>query len=296
MIPRLILRMVFFMGVALALQACSNYQPAAANDALTRGNFSVDRVVQNIQFSPQGWPEKLEGDLYLPQRPGLRPVVVTIHGGSWSSRSRSDMEDISGKLVRRGYAVFNISYRFAPEHIYPAQLHDVQQSLIWLQDHATRYRLDRDRINTWGYSSGAHLAALSVQSELDGRNEISVRAVVAGGIPADLRVYHDSPIVSRFMGGRLERMADRYAEASPVYHVSADDPPDFIYHGRLDMLVEPEQAKNYYAELKAGGVAAELYMHNWLGHMTLFLLGDDAENRAIDFLDRQNRQLEASTG
>lgn len=284
------------MVLAVVLSACSNYQPPVTEDALSRGDYSVDRVVQNIRFSPQGWPERLEGDLYLPQRPGLRPVVVAIHGGSWSSRSRSDMEDISRKLVRRGYAVFNISYRFAPEYIYPAQLHDVQQALVWLQEHAMRYRLDQDRINTWGYSSGAHLAALSVQSELDSMNRISVRAVIAGGIPADLRVYADSPIVSRFMGGKRDQMADRYAEASPFYHVSADDPPVFIYHGRLDMLVEPEQAKNYYAELRASGVEAELYMHNWLGHLTLFLLGNDAENRAIDFLDRQNRQPEVSAG
>jgi dipeptidyl aminopeptidase/acylaminoacyl peptidase len=115
-----------------------------------------------------------------------------------------------------------------------------------------------------------------------------LRAVVAGGIPADLRKYSNSPIVMRFMGGARDEMPDRYAEASPLYHVSADDPPVFLYHGKLDTLVSKEQSIDYYDALVAAGVKSELYLHGMHGHMSMFLFGGDVEDRAIDFLDRNN--------
>ena len=46
----------------------------------------------------------------------------------------------------------------------------------------------------------------------------------------------------RFMGGYRDDMPERYAEASPAWHVSAGDPPVFLYHGTLDRLVTPDQA------------------------------------------------------
>ena len=112
--------------------------------------------------------------------------------------------------------------------------------------------------------------------------------MVAGGIPADLRVYDDSPIVKRFMGGTPADMPERYAQASPLYHVSADDPAVFLYHGKLDSLVSTDQSTHYYDALIDAGVDAELFLHNWYGHMTMFLFGGAAEARAIDFLDRKN--------
>jgi len=255
-------------------------------------SYGVDRVIENIVYTRPGWEQALAGDLYLPARRGLLPVVLMVHGGGWANRSRDDMADLSGKLVRQGYAVFNVAYRFAPRFTYPAQLRDMQQALDWLTANAARYRLDTQRINAWGYSSGAHLAALVAGYNFTppaGAAAPRVNAVVAGGIPSDLRKYDDSPIVERFMGGKRDQMPVRYAEASPAWHVSADDPPVFLYHGRLDTLVTTDQATDYYAALRAAGVDAELYLQGWRGHMSLFLFGGTAEDKAIDFLNRHNQ-------
>jgi acetyl esterase/lipase len=120
--------------------------------------------------------------------------------------------------------------------------------------------------------------------------------VVAGGIPSDLRKYSGSPIVMRFMGGDRHEMPERYAQASPAYHISADDPPTFLYHGKLDFLVSVDQATDYFEALQAAGIESELYLHGWREHMTMFLFGGGAEKRAIDFLNRNNakQQLLAS--
>ena len=256
--------------------------------------YSVDQKIENIVYTSPDWPEPLQADLYLPKKRGLRPVVLMIHGGGWANRSRDDMDGISRKLMQQGYAVLNVNYRFAPRYTYPAQLQDLQQALAWLTENAGRYRLDLERVNTWGYSSGAHLAALiggiDHDKHLSGETASipRIRSVVAGGIPSDLRKYTGSPIVMRFMGGDRHEMPERYAEASPAYHVSSDDPPVFLYHGKLDFLVTEDQASDYYEALRSVGVEAELYLHRWRGHMSMFLFGGDAEMKAIDFLNRNN--------
>jgi len=291
--------------IVLAVAASSgcyshlNSQPGESRDKVS---YTLDSKIENLVYTNSSWPTTLHADLYLPQRRGLRPVVLMIHGGGWANRSRDDMAGISQKLVRHGYAVLNVNYRFAPRYTYPAQVQDLQQALAWIAGNANRYRLDVNRVNTWGYSSGAHLAALIAgfsqqhHQGTDAKPLPRIKSVVAGGIPSDLRKYTGSPIVMRFMGGDRDEMPERYAEASPVYHVSSDDPPVFLYHGKLDFLVTEDQASDYYEALRAAGVDAELYLHRWRGHMSMFLFGGDAETKAIDFLNRNNstRQLVAA--
>lgn len=294
MLNRSFLMTTFILLAGTALSGCHTHLNGNPGEPAKQASYPVDQMVENIIYTSPDWPEPLEADLYLPQKSGLRPVVLMIHGGGWANRSRGDMDGISRKLMQQGYAVLNVNYRFAPRYTYPAQVHDLQQALQWISENANRYRLDLDRVNTWGYSSGAHLAALI--GSIDHNASLSsetvsippIRSVVAGGIPSDLRKYTDSPIVMRFMGGDRDEMPERYAEASPAFHVSSDDPPVFLYHGKLDFLVEEDQAVDYYEALRAAGIEAELYLHRWRGHMSMFLFGGDAETKAIDFLNRNN--------
>lgn len=281
---------------ALFASACQ-VQYAGQSSALPTADpalrYVLDREVRDIVYSGAGWPQDLHADLYLPRRTGPLPVVLTVHGGGWANRDREDMNDISRKLVEHGYAVLNLDYRFAPRYTFPAQLEDLQQALRWVVGNADLYHFDLERLNAWGYSSGAHLAALLGSYSDSGsapaaRDLPRLRAVVAGGIPADLRKYDDSPIVRRFLGGTPEQVPQLYADASPAYHVSADDPAIFLYHGRLDLLVSLDQPRDYYAALRSAGVDAEFYLHRWRGHATMFLFGGDAEDRAIEFLARTN--------
>lgn len=289
------MKISLMLTLVLLVSGCHVHMNGPETPAATQNQFELDRVQRDIVYTETDWPQALQADLYLPRRHGPLPVVLMIHGGGWANRSREDMTDISEELAQQGYAVFNLNYRFAPYYTYPAQFLDLQQALRWITEHSGLYHFDLDRINAWGYSSGAHLAALLggideqrlPKGALDGLPRL--RAVVAGGIPADLRKYDDSPLVERFIGGTHDKLFERYTEASPVYHVSAGDPAVFLYHGKLDILVTTDQPRDYYDALLAAGVDAELYLHNWRGHGSMFLFGSDAETRAIAFLERHNR-------
>lgn len=292
----------------MTLTSCASYQQNYNNSSdpshvynFDNGNTADFTIIKDITYSIADWPQPLAADLYLPKHLPTEannwPVVLMVHGGGWSGRDRTDMDSTSEKLAKKGYAVFNISYRFAPQFIYPAQVQDLQLALLWLQNNATKYQLDLNRINAWGYSSGSHLVA-QLASVTPGEAQTldlspplpKIRAVVAGGTPADLSQYSNSPIIVPFLGVKRDENLQLYKEASPITHISSDDPPVFLYHGKLDQLVEKEQSINYYNALRKAGVPAELYLHPLWGHFAMFLFGWDAENKAIDFLNHYNYQ------
>lgn len=301
-----IISRLFCLLSAMTLTACVSY-PQNYSDSpdpshvynVGNGHAAEFTIIKDITYSGVDWPLPLAADLYLPTKRSAEesnwPVVLMVHGGGWSGRDRSDMASTAKKLAKKGYAVFNVSYRFAPEFIYPAQVQDLQIALLWLQQNATQYQLDLHRLNAWGYSSGSHLVA-QLASVKPGEAQTldllpplpKIRAVVAGGIPADLSQYSNSPIVVPFLGVKRDDNPQLYKEASPMTHISADVPPVFLYHGKLDRLVEKEQSINYYNALRKAGVPAELYLHSLWGHLAMFLFAWDAESKAIDFLNHYN--------
>ncbi len=249
------------------------------------------RVLWDLPYTPPAWPQALAGDLYLPERAGPLPVVLLVHGGSWQKGRRADMAPIARRLAQAGYAAFTVSYRLAPGWRFPAPLQDLQQALRWLAENAETYELDPQRLAAWGFSAGAHLAAmLGTVDETDmlylaGRPPL--RAVVAGGTPADLRRYPRSPAVTALLGASLAEAPARYAQASPVVHASAGDPAFFLYHGRRDTLVEPAQAQALNDALQAAGVPVTLYWLPRSGHIGTALFPGPAVAAALDFLGQR---------
>lgn len=236
----------------------------------------------------------LKGDLYLPVGTDDPPVVVMIHGGGWRSGKRSDMARFARRLSRAGLAVFNIDYRLAPAHKFPAQLEDVRDAVRWLRLHSAEHRIDPGRIGAWGYSAGAHLALLlgtldgsALPDAEPGDPSPRVSAVVAGAGPTDLREYPDNHYVVDLMPAHAD--AALLELASPVAAVSSDDPPVFLYHGRHDRIVHFRNSTNMYRALLGAGVEARLYEMRF-GHVFAYLFGDGAVKAGIDFLKQNLRR------
>lgn len=242
------------------------------------------RIVENLRYTPPGWPAPLSGDLYLPERGGLRPVVLVVHGGSWKGGDRTsfDAVKIARHLAAQGYAAFSVDYRLAPDALYPAPLDDLQQAVAWLRANAPLYGLDPDALGAWGYSAGAHLVAMLGTK---GNHASQLRAVVAGGIPADLAAWPDSPAVKTFLGRSAREDRERAAEASPINHVLATSAPFFLYHGATDTLVEPDQSKRFAAVLAARGVPVEVHYLRHFGHLLTALFPGKAMAKGMDFLE-----------
>jgi acetyl esterase/lipase len=276
----------FLLATLTLLTSCVTHIDRSTASSPARVSVPQFTLQRDVIYSPKRWPQELRADVYQPAGDGPWPGVLLIHGGSWTAKDRrSDMDSIAERLVKRGYVVVNATYRLAPKYLHPAQVRDLQQALTWMRDHAQTLKLDATRIASFGYSAGGHLAAM-----LGGVNAPAkqrVQAVVAGGAPLDLRKWPASAAVILFLGGTLREIPDTYADASPVVHISKDDPPVFLYHGSWDMLVPPDHSEDYHAALKKAGVRSELLWQRGLGHVPAFFIDGTVIERAIEFLDRE---------
>ncbi|MEZ5402106.1 MAG: alpha/beta hydrolase [Bryobacteraceae bacterium] len=164
------------------------------------------------------------------------------------------------KLTAAGYTAFVITHRAAPRFHYPAAVEDAQRAVRFVRYHAARYGIDKDRIGAFGASSGGHL--VSMLGTLDGkgraatedpveRQSSKVQCVVAlypVTDPAKVDTSNGLQAITSFMPARFD--LDRFREAAPVTHVTADDPPFLLIHGDGDKTVPFNQSELMEAALK----------------------------------------------
>lgn len=203
------------------------------------------------------------------------PLVVWINGQEWRTGPKAACPVTW--LVARGYAVASVGYRPTDAAVFPAQLEDCRAAIASLIASSDTWGIDPTRICVAGAGAGGHLAALVALDALPTphtvreaagstaalRPTIDVAAVCTFGAPTFLTTLgpvHDraGSAASRLVGGPLPEFREAAQQASPLTHVSADDPPALIVHGSQDPVVPCEQAVRFERALKAAGVETTL--------------------------------------
>ncbi|WP_337176371.1 alpha/beta hydrolase [Paludisphaera sp.] len=217
-------------------------------------------VVRDATYGEaDGRPLRL--DLILPPGPAdaPRPLVVAVHGGSWTGGSRRDYGPQFADLARDGLAVAVVDYRLARPGApsWPGAVEDVRQAVDWLIDRADRHRIDPRRVALLGTSSGGLLAARAAQEDR------RIAAVVCLSTPFDLaelaasrRLGHEP--AELFLGADPTDASDLAADASPITHVTPGGPPTLMIHGDDDAWVPLDQARKMLERLETAGVPARL--------------------------------------
>ena len=189
----------------------------------------------------------LKADVYVPKGKGPFPGVVVVHGGAWYLGTRAQLAGFAQQLATRGITAVAISYRLAPTYKFPAQIEDCKEAVRWMRSQAKRLKIDPERIGGFGYSAGAHLAALlgttdakdglEGDSQLSGKLSTRLLAVAGGGAPCDFRSLPlDLEMLSFWLGGTRRQQSEKYRQASPAAFVTPDDPPMFFFHGEEDQV------------------------------------------------------------
>jgi acetyl esterase len=115
-------------------------------------------VLKDIPYAEGGGRDHLL-DVYRPaRRDGPLPVVLYVHGGGFRILSKDTHWLMGLAFARRGYVLFNINYRLAPEHRFPAAVQDACKAFSWVVHNSERYGGDLSK--RWvlaGESAGANL-------------------------------------------------------------------------------------------------------------------------------------------
>ena len=215
------------------------------------------------------------GDLRLPHGSGPYPVAIIIHGGCWISKfaNLQNTAALADALRDLGVATWNIEYRSEDNNGggWPGTFEDVAHAADFLQQIATQYSLDLNRVVAIGHSAGGHLALwlairhqLPTKSQLYMQHPIRLRGVVTlGGIP-DLKAFRTqgekvcgTDVVGNLLGDSPESVAKHYPETSPKELLPLGIPQILIY-GAEDYVVPVELGHTYMQAARQKGDTVKL--------------------------------------
>lgn len=201
-------------------------------------------------------------DLWLAPREEPTPLLVCIHGGGFKGgdKSKYHADGIVTVMRDAGISVAAINYRLTDggKSPYPNPMHDGARALQFLRLHAQEYGINPTRIACTGGSAGACMSMwLAFHDDLaDPDNEDPLRRqstrVIAIAPNAGQPILHPHdfeklfeakplrehpalrPLFGLPAGGDIDWTADLHElmqDASPITHLSPDDPPVYLTYG-----------------------------------------------------------------
>lgn len=234
------------------------------------------RLQKDIAFLGPERQEKL--DAYLPAEkfPRPRPAVIFIHGGGWSGGSKHDGRgrEVGETLAREGYAVFSIDYLLntvvkdekgkatITKVAWPQNFYDCKSAVRFVRKNAAEFGVDPDRIAVMGASAGAHLALLVGATENSpDLNKGGLYLEESNDVSAVVQFYGRFDVTEdrqdRFAGSTPEETRANAVAASPVTHLTRDNPPVLAVQGDADKIVPVKFGRRLAERLTELGVPHE---------------------------------------
>jgi acetyl esterase/lipase len=214
----------------------------------------------------------LLADIAYPESAGLKPAILSVHGGRWRAGNRTDASSIKvAQWAGFGFFAMSIDYRLVGGSPAPAAYLDLLCAIRWIHAHAGEYQIDPERVYLIGQSAGGQLVSL-VATLGEGsfprvggwdKARSDVRAVISVAGPYELNTLSWGNLWTPVTGD----VTDARRVASPLSHVAAANKPLLIIHSDDDKSVPMQQALDMTERLKAAGARHRLVHYADRGHM-----------------------------
>jgi acetyl esterase len=216
--------------------------------------------------------------IYRPGGAGPHPALLYLFGGGWTLGTIDTADGICRALTNAvGCVTVAVGYRLAPEHKFPAAVHDCHAAARWVADHAAELGVDPARLAVGGDSAGGNLAAaLTLLARERGGPALVHQLLVYpnteyGADTASMREGTDPLLFNRtsvdwYWGHYLATPADGHNPlASPLRAPDlAGLPPATVITAEYDPLRDEGEA--YAERLRAAGVPVELTRYPGMVH------------------------------
>ncbi|MFC9328940.1 alpha/beta hydrolase [Kitasatospora sp. NPDC057015] len=264
---------------AAPLYTLSVEQARAADLASIRAAGGTPRALYEvIDRHLPGPGGELPVRIYRPSAERPLPALLYYFGGGWTLGSIDTADVLCRDLAAEaGCLVVTVGYRLAPEHPFPAAVHDCLAALRWVADHAGELGVDRAGIAVGGDSAGGNLAAaVTLLARADGDLPLAGQLLVYPNTDqladdASMRDNADPWLFNHHSVawyGRHYLTTPQDAEnplASPLRAADLGGlPPALVVTAEYDPL--RDQGEAYAARLAAAGVPVELTRYPGMAH------------------------------
>jgi acetyl esterase len=253
-----------------------------------------------------------DGDLpvriYRPDGAGPFGTLVYFFGGGWTLGSIDTSDGVCRALANAaGCLVVTPGYRLAPEHPFPAAVHDCYAATEWVAANAAELGADPARIAVGGDSAGGNLAAVvALLARERGGPSLAAQLLVYPNTcyHADTESLRDNDDRWMFNHNSVDWYWRNYLSTPDqgrdplVSPLLAEDvsglPPALMITAEYDPL--RDEGEKYAARLAQAGVPVELTRYDGMAHGFFTMSGvlDDARRavaQAAGYLRRSTSPL-----
>nr|WSX82022.1 alpha/beta hydrolase [Streptomyces sp. NBC_00899] len=220
----------------------------------------------------------LAARVYRPSADPQLPALLYCFGGGWALGSIDTADTLCRSLAAEaGCLVVSVGYRLAPEHPFPAAVHDCHAALRWVAAHAGEIGADPARLAVGGDSAGGNLAAaMTLLARAAGDVRLAGQLLVypntdQSADDASMRANTDPWLFNHRSVAWYARhyLADPADAADPLASpLRAADlgglPPALVITAEYDPL--RDQGEAYARRLAAAGVPVELTRYPGMAH------------------------------
>ena len=258
----------FALTIAISLLAQSVFAQQARQqragrtqgEQRTAASRQPSRPAPTLADVPYGDHERNVVDFWQAESDDPTPLFVWIHGGGFRGGDKASIPaTLLEPCLKAGISCASINYRLSHHAPHPAQMHDSARAIQFLRSKAAEWNLDPKRFAAGGGSAGSGISQwigyhndmaepesddpvarqstrlscvipINMQSTYDPRD---IKRLIPGG------AYKSSALVPLFGRpegwdwdtGEIDDALDAMLkDASPINHLTDDDPPVFLIH------------------------------------------------------------------
>ncbi|MEO6610555.1 MAG: prolyl oligopeptidase family serine peptidase [Chitinophagaceae bacterium] len=249
-------------------------------------------------------------------------AIIWVIAGSWFSSYQQAERTIrpAAMFLDKGFTVFLAILGSQPRYAIPDEIEDAKRAVRYVRYNAKKLQVDPAHIGITGGSAGGHLSLCiamadekidsMAQDPVDrvssrvqaaailypptdflnwgtpGANFVNMKEIqLANGIFGALDFTNWNGLTSTYDHVTDTSARNKIARTiSPIYFISADDPPIFIIHGDADKVVPLQQSQTFIAKLKESGVQNDFFIKKGGGHNPNQMMPEFT--RFVDWFDK----------
>lgn len=211
-------------------------------------------------------------DVYVPRHAKTKTaVVIFFYGGDWQNGDKGGYRFVAEAITSKGFIAVLPDYRLYPVVTFPAFVTDAALAVRWVHENIASYGGDPSRVFLAGHSAGGHIVALLTLDkhylENVGLNRDVIRATAGLSGPYD---FVPSP-PDRGVFSMLLNDATPPADIEPINFVDGTAPPMLLIQGLSDPTVNPRNATELAAKIRAAGGNVRCITYPGVGHVGVVL-------------------------
>ncbi|KLT65441.1 alpha/beta hydrolase [Pedobacter sp. BMA] len=257
------------------------------------------KTVKNINYAGTTAEKNTLNIFYKNDGVADKPVLIFIHGGSWSSGKKETYWWLGRNFARKGIVTVIINYPLAPDAQYGKMADDCALAVKWVKENISGYQANANMLFVMGHSAGAHLAEL-INSDPKYFQHAGIKNPIKGVIlndpfGLDIHEYLTEAEKDDYYYDFLRTFTNQPAvwkTASPLEYVNQIKNPHLLFYGSKTYGAIKLQTPRLYEKLKANKVPVEIREIKGKSHVPMISQmifgGNDLYKDIVTFINHQS--------